>query len=184
MKTGAVLAAMAISAIAGWAQSSRGISPPVVDKALEVTDGSVPLFKGYAKGVQIYSCKPSAADPAKFVFDADHAEPDATLTNESGDIVIHHYLSLDPAGPTWEAKDGSKVIAKKVDPPQKRPGTIAWLRLQVVAHEGSGMMSPIKFVQRVDTQGGTAPAGDCDPVRAARVRVPYKATYYFYGPAY
>ena len=169
--------------VAGCAQpSSIAIQPPEVDAGLKVAGGSVPLVKASAKGVQIYTCRATADDPAKFAYDSAHSEPDALLTNETGEVIIHHYLNLDPSGPAWEAKDGSKLVAKKLDPAQARPGTIPWLRLEAVAHEGSGLLSKVTFIQRVDTEGGVAPPGPCDPKTNARVRVPYKATYYFYGP--
>jgi hypothetical protein len=148
--------------------------PPVTDEGLKITDGSVVLLKAAAKGVQMYTCKESA-------WDGGHAEPDALLSNEAGEIIIHHYLNFDPAGPAWEAKDGSKVVGKRLDPAQAKAGTIPWLKLQAVAHEGSGTLSKVTFIQRVDTEGGVAPGGACEA--NARVRVPYKATYYFYGPA-
>jgi len=97
-------------------------------------------------------------------------------------VFIHHYLNFDPAGPAWEANDGSKVVAKKLDPVQARPGTIAWLKLQAVSATGGGMLGKVTFIQRVDTEGGTAPMRSC--TNGSRVRVPYKAAYYFYGPKY
>jgi hypothetical protein len=166
----------------GSLAAAAAIQPPQTDAGLKVMDGSSPVLKAAAKGVQIYTCKATADDPTKFAFDAAHAEPDALLFGDKGEFIIHHYLNADPAGPAWEAKDGSKVIAKKLDPVQARPGTIPWLRLEAVGHDGNGLLSKVTFVQRVDTAGGVAPGGTCDPAKNLRVRVPYTATYYFYAP--
>jgi hypothetical protein len=174
----------AIATLTASCFAQGGVMPDGVDPALKVKDGSPLRFKGAAKGVQIYSCRPAAGDPSKFAFDADHPEPDAVLTDQKGDAIIHHYWSLDPEGPTWEAKDGSRVTGKKLDPAQPRPGTIPWLLLQVVNHEGAGLLAGITFIQRLQTEGGTAPTGACDPAKTSRVRVPYKATYYFFGRGY
>jgi len=166
-----------LAALLVWGSAmmlAEQIPPPETDAGLKVTDGSKPLLRASAKGVQIYTCRDGA-------YDAAHSEPDAVLTNRKGVVIIHHYLNSDPAGPAWEATDGSKVIAKKLDPAQSRTGTIPWLRLEVVGHEGTGLLGKVTFIQRVDTAGGVAPAGTCDPAKSPRVRVPYTATYYFYG---
>lgn len=179
MKTKKRIAGIALL-MAGFGCSRPAQAPiqPTVDAGLKVTDGSVLLLKATAKGVQIYTCKAAADDQSKFVFDAAHAEPDALLMNEAGDMVAHHYF--DPRGPAWEASDGSKIVGKKLEPVQVRTGTIPWLKLQTIAHEGTGPLSKVTFIQRLDTEGGVAPAGSCDA--NARVRIPYKATYYFYAP--
>jgi hypothetical protein len=169
------------------AQSPEKIVPPEVDPALAPKGGVVPLLVGHtAGGVQIYSCKGGA-------WDADHPEPDAILLSlDGGNIIAHHYFTpapvgaaVAPAGPTWEYQD-SKIIAKKLDPPQKKDGTIPWLLLQVIHHEGNGPLSKITYVQRVKTSGGTPPAAACDSSAAPpqRIRVRYEATYYFWGPSY
>jgi uncharacterized protein DUF3455 len=171
-----------------WAQSPARIVPPEVDPALVPKGGLTPLMAGHTTaGVQIYTCKGG-------VWDADHPEPDAVLISLDGvNIVAHHYFTpapagaaaVPPAGPTWEY-EGSKIVAKKLDPVQKKDGTIPWLLLQVIHHEGNGPLSRITYVQRVKTSGGTPPATACDTNAAPpqRIRVPYEATYYFWGPSY
>ena len=39
------------------------------------------------------------------------------------------------------------------------------------------------YIQRLDTRGGAAPAGACDPAQRQTLAVPYVAVYYFYGPS-
>ena len=63
-----------------------------------------------------------------------------------------------------------------------RDDAIPWLLLQATAHEGDGMFSKVKYVQRVNTIQGKAPPSGCDAERLnAEIRVDYSADYYFYG---
>jgi hypothetical protein len=86
------------------------------------------------------------------------------------------------AGPTWEANDGSKVVAAvkaRVDAPSA--DAIPWLLLYAKSTEGTGMFSDITSIQRVETMGGKAPQDGCDSTHVdEEVRVPYTAVYFFY----
>jgi hypothetical protein len=131
-----------------------------------------------ATGVQIYECVATKADPTKFewVFRA----PDAELFDTAGRKIGKHY-----AGPTWEAEDGSKVVAEvkgRDDGPDAN--AIPWLLLAAKSASGSGSFGRTQVIQRINTVGGKAPAGGCAQAQAGQIaRVPYKATYYFYAPA-
>ena len=157
------------------AQQAQSISPPQVPYILRVPDGQAVLLKGLAKGVQIYVCKPKADDPSKFEWS--FKAPEADLTNEQGEKIAKHY-----AGPTWEASDGSKVIGEvqqKTDAP--KPGAVPWLLLKAKSNEGAGAFGKVTYIQRVDTEGGVAPAAGCDQAHTkTEARVDYKANYYFY----
>jgi hypothetical protein len=106
--------------------------------------------------------------------------PEAELFDMSGRTIGKHY-----GGPTWEANDGSKVVAEvkgRDDGPD--PNAIPWLLLAAKSNSGAGAFSRIQAIQRVNTIGGKAPAGGCDQAQAGKIaRVPYKAIYYFYVPA-
>jgi hypothetical protein len=57
--------------------------------------------------------------------------------------------------------------------------------LSTVPADGSattGLLVGTKFIQRVNTQGGTQPpTAECKPQTSGKVKaVPYKADYYFY----
>ena len=54
---------------------------------------------------------------------------------------------------------------------------IAWLKLDVVSHRGSGMLDNASIVQRINTSGG-ALHGACDHA-GAFMSVPYSADYVF-----
>jgi len=148
---------------------------PEVPAKLSVPAGNKLAVEMHASGVQIYTCQPKKDDPSQFewAFKA----PDARLTDLQGHDAGHHY-----AGPTWEAKDGSKVIGKleqKVD----APGTsdIPWLLLSAKSTEGNGVLGKVTFIQRLATHGGKAPAEGCDAAHVGHeLRVDYSATYYFY----
>ncbi len=148
---------------------------PKVPKILRVPAGQTVLLKALGKGVQIYECKATAADPGKF--DWTFKAPEADLTNKRGKKIGKHY-----AGPTWEANDGSKVIGeKKAEAP--RPGAVPWLLLQAKTNEGTGRFARVTYIQRVDTEGGVAPAAGCDQAHVkTEARVDYRASYYFYVP--
>ena len=98
--------------------------------------------------------------------------------DDKGERIGKHY-----GGPTWEANDGSKVVGEvqqRADAP--RPAAIPWLLLKVRSSQGDGTFNNVTYIQRVNTEGGTAPQDGCDAQHnGAEVRVNYKATYYFYA---
>jgi hypothetical protein len=156
----------------------KPISPPQVPNNIKVPDGQTVLLKALGKGVQIYHCMATVADPGKFAWSL--TAPKADLTNEDGEKIAKHY-----AGPTWEANDGSKVVGE-LPPntaPAPRPGAILWLLLKAKANEGTGTFAKVTYIQRVDTEGGVAPDAGCDQAHVdTEARVDYKANYYFYIP--
>lgn len=144
---------------------------------LKVSNQQVMLFDIYAEGVQIYTCKSkkNVANQYEWVLKA----PEAILLSSKDKTPLgKHY-----AGPTWEAKDGSKVVGEvksRADAPSKN--TIPWLLLSAKLHAGNGVFSKVNYIQRVNTSGGKAPASGCDANNVnAEARVNYTASYYFYG---
>ncbi len=132
--------------------------------------------KGYAvafeaetlpTSVQIYTCSAGTWSGP---------DPDALVSGAG--LIIHHYK-----GPTWEATDGSIVHgsnAKHFAAP--KPGAVDWPELDATA--GTGKFARVRFIHRIKTSGGVAPAAGCDAAHAGReLRVPYTATYVFYVPA-
>jgi len=123
-----------------------------------------------APGADIYVCQ-SGASGAAWTLQA----PDAELFGP------RHY-----AGPTWEALDGSTVVAARIAEVAPDPTAIPWLLLGASSSSGSGSgkLSQVTYIQRLDTVGGLAPLAGCDDVTlGANVSVEYTATYYFYVPA-
>jgi Protein of unknown function (DUF3455) len=103
--------------------------------------------------------------------------PEATLTAKSGAPVGKHY-----AGPTWEAVDGSTVVGEvKARDPGPSAAAIPWLLLAAKSHSGTGIFANARFIQRVATVGGNAPAGGCaESSLKNEARIPYTASYLFY----
>lgn len=128
-----------------------------------------------AIGVQIYRCEAkSAAGGLEWHFIA----PDAVLFDRQNQVAGKHY-----AGPTWEATDGSHIVAKvKARAPAREANAIPWLLLETVTSKGPGLLSGITSVQRINTVGGIEPTEVCQAtLMGTERRVPYRATYYFYG---
>jgi hypothetical protein len=126
-----------------------------------------------AEGTQIYRCQKNPAGAWAFTLKA----PDARLISDGCTEVGRHV-----AGPTWALTDGSAVVGKKLAE-APRAGTIPWLLLSGTP-SGSGGMTEARFIQRVNTTGGTAPVEGCDEASAGReVAIPYTATYLYYRPS-
>jgi hypothetical protein len=122
----------------------------------------------HAEGAQVYECKAGADGKLAWAF----REPIATLVLD-GKTVGRHY-----AGPNWEHADGSAVVGKAVaNAPGKGAGDIPWLKLEVVAQRGSGALSGVTTVQRINTAGGVH-SGACDKAGALH-SAPYAADYVF-----
>ncbi len=161
------------------ARSDNDRAAVSIPEPLRVPSNQSLLFKAAAKGVQIYIC--TAKAESKTDFEWTLKAPSADLFSDRGVLLGKHY-----AGPTWELKsDGSKVVglvSSKVNAPQK--DAIPLLLLKAKSHQGTGMMSSVSWIQRLDTLGGKAPATGCDLAhQQAEVRVPYAANYYFYRAA-
>ena len=153
--------------------ASTGMSPMIPD-SLKAPPTQLLALETRATGVQIYECRASKDNAARFewVFIA----PEAELFDNAGVKVGKHY-----AGPTWEAIDGSKVVGEvKARDDGPDPNAIPWLMLTAKSTSGSGMLNKTVTIQRVATDGGKAPA-DCGKADAGKeARVPYKAIYNFY----
>jgi len=55
--------------------------------------------------------------------------------------------------------------------------------VNIVTHEGTGVLSRATTIQRLNTKGGKAPASGCDTAHVGQeVRTPYTADYLFCGP--
>ena len=122
----------------------------------------------HAEGAQLYEC--AATKDGKFAWS--FREPIATLLRD-GKTVGRHY-----AGPSWEHMDGSAVVGKAVgNTPGKSAGDIPWLKLEVTAHRGSGALSGVTTVQRINTVGGVH-TGACDKAGTFH-NAPYAADYVF-----
>ncbi len=132
-----------------------------------------------ARGVQVYECRvtsAAAAGAAEWAFVA----PEAELFDAMGRRAGSH-----GAGPFWHAGDGSRIVGSVTalhDAPVA--GAIPWLLLQArpTGADGAGRtFGRVSHVQRINTQGGVAPAAGCQRETLGHtVRVPYSADYLFF----
>src|SRR6267154_60258 len=145
-----------------------------VPQPIQPPAGEQLLLQVHAKGDQVYTCKGDAAQTAWAL-----KAPDAQLFDKDGKPFGKHF-----AGPSWEAGDGSRVTGKAVaNVPSPDADSIPWLLVNIVGHEGSGVLARATSIQRINTKGGKAPASGCDAAHVGQeLRAPYTADYLFYGP--
>jgi len=167
-----VLAAAAVLSLTQVALA--GPPPPVVPSKIQVADGNKVFLVGHAVGVQIYSCNATSSG-----FAWGFVAPRANLYDDHGKLIITHF-----AGPTWQAKDGSRVVGQLVDFITVDPTAIPWVLLSASTTPGpdGDRLVATTYVQRIATTGGLAPpAADCNAATAGAVaEVPYTADYYFW----
>ena len=162
--------------VATGCASRPAVVPPDVPAQLRAPADQSVFLEALATGVQIYECAAKPEQPSTFewIFRA----PEAALADRLGHSIGKHY-----AGPTWESVDGSTVVGEvKSRDPGPNQSAIPWLLLTSKSTTGAGIFSQAKSIQRVQTVGGVAPSEPCGPTNAKQIaRVPYTATYYFYG---
>jgi hypothetical protein len=145
----------------------------LIPDLIKVPVGYSPVLTVHAKGDQIYQC---SLNQDEYVWEMQ--APDAKLFDAHGNIVGNH-----SAGPLWEYKEGSRVVGRVVGKIDMSAGlAISWLLVEVVSHKGDGLFSKVDFINRVNTQGGLAPASGCNANHlGGEKRVAYTADYIFYS---
>jgi len=130
--------------------------------------GETAVATWHAEGAQVYECKAGADGKLAWAF----REPIATLLLD-GKTIGRHY-----AGPNWEHMDGSAVVGKVAgNAPAPGAKDIPWLKLEVVSSRGSGALSGVTTVQRINTVGGRHD-GACEKT-GTFFSAPYAADYVF-----
>src|SRR5712671_2230528 len=148
------IASLALLLLSGSLMSARAAETPLPDAI--AAPGETMMLTVHAEGAQVYECKVGGDGKPAWAF----REPIATLLVD-GKTVGRHY-----AGPNWEHSDGSAVVGKlAASAPGATPGDIAWLKLDVVSRRGSGILSGVTTVQRINTEGGKF-EGPCDKLGA------------------
>ncbi|MEV5510561.1 CHRD domain-containing protein [Streptomyces orinoci] len=122
-------------------------------------------------GRQLYTC--TRQPDRSFAF----ARSGARATLDGG---IGHLQDRPGTAPRWKAADGSEItgtlLAKLPNGDDNIP------ELDLAARQSgarNGLLSRTGEVLRLNTRGGTAPSGSCDPGRQPRLAVPYRADYLF-----
>lgn len=136
------------------------------------TSGVAALQESVVRGSQIYACTPQADGSFAFT----QLDVEAHLSGG-----IHHTFVQPVAGPPqWQAPDGSAVSGTVVTRNANGAGNIAELNLDATQiGSSSGRLSQVVEVLRLNTVGGVAPTGACDPQATPIVDVPYEADYVF-----
>ncbi|MEU4508975.1 DUF3455 domain-containing protein [Nonomuraea wenchangensis] len=122
------------------------------------------------RGEQIHTCarQPSGA----YAF----AQLGVAATLSRG--VEHTYVTPGSGPPQWVAPDGSAVRGSVVTRTPNGDGVIPELVLDAAqAGAAEGLLARAVQILRVNTTGGTAPAGPCEP--GTEARAPYGADYVF-----
>ena len=135
--------------------------------SLQAPAGSTLQYELYAEGVQVYRWT-----GASWQFVAPRADlyADAGM---SGQVGTHY------AGPRWRSNGGSVVVGAVMRRCPSEGGAIPWLLLSATPEGESGMFARTRFIQRVNTTGGVAPASAGLVVGEER-EVPYTALYRFF----
>ena len=158
----AVPCLLLLAAMAGPASAAE-----TLPEAIAAAGESV-VLSVHAEGAQVYECKAGTDGKLAWAF----REPIATLLAD-GKTIGHHY-----AGPNWEHADGSAVVGKAIgNAPGATAADIPWLKLDVASRRGSGVLTPVTTVQRINTMGGKLD-GACDKAGTMR-SMPYSAEYVF-----
>ena len=136
------------------------------------TSGVAAVQESVLHGSQIYAC--TAQPGGSFAFT--QFGVDAHLGGG-----IHHTFVQPAAGPPqWQAPDGSAVTGKVVTRNANGAGNIAELNLDATQiGTSTGLLAHAVEVLRLNTLGGVAPAGSCDPQATPIINVPYQADYVF-----
>ncbi len=160
-KNAVLIATFLIGSLAGAA--AQNAIPDAI-----AAPGETAILKLHAEGAQVYECKSGTDGALTWAF----REPIATLFQD-GKTVGRHY-----AGPSWEVGDGSAIVGQVAG---TSPGSVAmdipWLKLTVTSKRGTGVLSPVTTVQRINTVGGKL-AGACYKAGTYE-SVPYAADYVF-----
>jgi Protein of unknown function (DUF3455) len=159
--------ALLSSALVAGAAATEGLVLTALPAAIAAPGETIVLVT-HAEGAQVYECKAGTDGKLAWAF----REPIATLMAD-GKTVARHY-----AGPSWEHSDGSAVVGKTIgNAPGVTANDIPWLKLDVVSKRGSGVLSAVTTVQRINTKGGKL-EGACETAGTYR-SAPYSADYVF-----
>jgi hypothetical protein len=176
IRTAIATAAVALIAACGsMTPMMPSYSQAALPAAVQVPAGNKVAIETVGVGEITYQCsaKKDMAGQFEWVF----AGPDARLLDRSGKQIGKYY------GPpaTWEAMDGSKLTAVQLAVAPNVAGSIPLQLVKGNPAMGSGAMQGVTYIQRVNTQGGVAPATPCAAGNlSAKQIVKYQADYIFY----
>lgn len=186
--------------------AAQSTAEPITPASITPPSGNALFLIGHAVGTQRYVCLPTGTGVSWTV---NGSQPQATLFNGvpgHSDQIMTHFLSpvtspnefapepLPFGSATWQSSlDSSKVWAQPLHtipagthascPNQ---GAISCVLLQSIGSENGtaarGRLAGTTFIQRLNTQGGSAPTTGCSAAIdvGKQTLVPYSADYYFF----
>ncbi|WP_406288668.1 CHRD domain-containing protein [Embleya sp. NBC_00896] len=140
--------------------------------AQKVTPKPPALNYSVLTGKQIYQCTTKDGVTAFTQFDV--------AAKLQGDIK-HSFVNPSAGPPQWIAPDGSSVTGAVATKLPNGDANIPELVLNATQTGKTGLFSATTQILRLNTQGGVAPAGTCDPATRPTAEVPYQADYLFIG---
>ena len=179
MKIRSTLALVTVATLSACATQGGSMMEPFSQASLpdnvRVPAGHTVAMETRAAGDITYQCrvKKDLAGQFEWVF----VGPDAGLKDRSGKRVGKYY------GPpaTWESLDGSRVTGAQVAVAPLGAGSIPLQLVKANPAMGMGAMQGVSYIQRVNTQGGVAPASACGASALDQKQiVKYTADYIFW----
>jgi CHRD domain/Protein of unknown function (DUF3455) len=123
-------------------------------------------------GEQIYACTKQADGTFAFT------QHNVAATLQTG--IAHSFVKDDAGPPQWIARDRSAVTGAVLVKTPNGTGNIPELELNATQTGAPrGELANTVEVLRLNTVGGVAPAGVCDPQAQPIAKVPYQADYLF-----
>lgn len=162
-----------VAAAALMTACATTMKAPEAPAAVTVPAGNKVVMTTVGIGELTYECRVKAnlADTFEWVL----AGPEAVLYDSKKNAIGKYYK-----GPTWESNDGSKVTGKQlaVSP---NLGSIPLQLVQASPATGTGVMTGVTYIQRLNTVAGLAPTSSCAVANVgAKQKVKYQADYIFY----
>ncbi len=179
-RTHLALAVLGLASLLGACSSltpppARLIDNSALPEAVRAPVGHQQVLASTGNGEITYECR--ARKDQATAFEWAFVAPVASLKDATGQTIGRYY-----AGPTWEAKDGSKVSGKQVAVAPASAGNIPLQLVKADPAVGAGAMQGVSYIQRLATRGGVAPSEACDASQTGQRRqVSYQADYIFYA---
>jgi hypothetical protein len=124
------------------------------------------------RGEQIYACTKQADGTFAFT------QHNVSATLQTG--IAHSFVKDDAGPPQWVSRDHSSVTGKLISKSANGATNIAELDLDATqTGDSHGQLANTVEILRLNTVGGVAPAGTCDPKTQPIAKVPYQADYVF-----
>ena len=135
-------------------------------------DGAAGTVASVTDGVQVYVC----TEQADGGFGYTQRDARAKLTGG----IRHANVQQDTGPPQWLAPDGSGVTGKVLATWPHGAGNVPELDLAATRTGApAGLLADVTEILQLNTQGGAAPSGPCDPQRQPIVQLPFHADYLF-----